>query len=294
MHFINALNQGFGIAGCLQFEAGPGGLPVATIGTAQASAQVALQGAHLLSWQPAGQQPVLWLSSAAEFAPGKPVRGGVPVCWPWFGPLADKGQHGFARNRPWSVRASALDAEGRVVLCLGLGADGQTRALWDHDFDLELQLTLGQTLEMTLRTRNTGAAAFDITQALHTYFRVGDIGQTRVLGLAGCDYLDKTQAMARLTQHGDLGFGGETDRVYLDTAGDCLIDDPVLRRRIRIAKAGSRSTVVWNPWADKVMADMAPGEYAGMVCVETCNAGPDAVTLAPGQTHALSARIALD
>lgn len=293
MQFINTLNQGFGIAGCLQFETGPGGLPVASITTPQASAQVALQGAHMLSWQPAGQEPVLWVSTAAEFAPGKPIRGGVPVCWPWFGPLADRPMHGFARNLPWEVRASACDADGQVVLCLGLQDDLQTRLLWDHAFDLELQFTVGTTLTMALTTRNTGSTDVNLTQALHTYFKVGDIRQTRVQGLDGCAYLDKVQAMARMQQVGDVRFHAETDRVYLDTSSDCLIHDPVLQRGIRIAKQGSRSTVVWNPWAEKVMPDMAPGEYQGMVCVETCNAGPDAVTLTPGQRHSLSASISI-
>ena len=293
MQFIATLNQGFGIADCLQFENGPGGLPVASITTSQASAQVALQGAHLLSWQPAGQAPVLWVSTAAEFAPGKPIRGGVPVCWPWFGPLADKGMHGFARNLPWAVRASRRDADGQVVLCLGLQDSDHTRGLWDHRFDLELQFTIGPTLGMALTTRNTGSTDFTVTQALHTYFKVGDIRQTCVRGLDGCAYLDKVQAMARLQQAGDVRFSGETDRVYLDTPGDCVVDDPVLQREIRIAKQGSHSTVVWNPWSEKVMADMAPGEYQGMVCVETCNAGPDAITLAPGQQHGLRASISV-
>ena len=293
MQFINTLNQGFGIADCLHFETGPGGLPVATITTAKASAQVALQGAQVLAWQPSGQEPVLWLSETAEFAPGKPVRGGVPVCWPWFGPLADKGLHGFARNRNWSVRASQQDADGQVLLCLSLQDDLQSRLLWDHAFDLELHITVGASLTMTLTTRNTDRAAFTINQALHTYFRVGDIRQICVLGLDGCTYLDKVQAMARLQQSGDIRFSAETDRVYLDTATDCVIDDPVLGRQIRIAKQGSHSTVVWNPWSEKVMPDMASGTYQHMVCVETCNAGPDAITLAPGQQHGLRASISV-
>ena len=146
---------------------------------------------------------------------------------------------------------------------------------------------------MALTTRNTGAAAFGITQALHTYFCVGDITQTRVQGLDGCDYLDKVQDFAKKQQVGAVQMTGETDRIYLDTTSDCVIEDAAWGRSICIAKQGSQSSVVWNPWIEreKSFVDMATGEYQGMLCVETCNAGPDQVTLAAGATHTLGASI---
>jgi D-hexose-6-phosphate mutarotase len=292
---LDALNARFAISGHVSFsESGPG-LPVADIHTLHASARVALQGAQVLAWQPTGQQPVIWVSKAAVYEPGKGVRGGVPVCWPWFGGRDGLPAHGFVRTRLWEVRETTLDAAGQVVLRLGMADDASTRALWDFAFDLELVVTVGQTLRMALVTRNTGTAAFTITDALHTYFCVGDIAQTTVQGLDGCAYLDKVQNSAQLRQAGAVGFTGETDRIYTDTTADCLIDDKAWGRSIRVAKQGSTSTVVWNPWSEreKAFADMAAGEYKDMLCVETCNAGPDQVTLAAGGLHTLSAMISV-
>lgn len=290
---IDTLNRRFGLTGALHFVMGRAGLPEAEIQTPQANARVALQGAHLLAWQPAGAQPVIWLSPAAVFASGQPVRGGVPVCWPWFGAREGLPAHGFVRTRLWQVRAASLDATGQVVLRLGLQDDADTRALWNHAFDLELLLTIGATLSLTLISRNTGDQPFTLTDALHTYFCVADIHQTAVQGLDGCDYLDKVQNFAQARQAGAVEFTGETDRIYVDTTADCVIEDRVHPRRIRVGKSGSSSTVVWNPWRDKAFVDMAAGEYQRMLCVETCNAGPDQITLAPGQSHALSACIDL-
>ena len=288
---IDTLNHRFGLPGALQFVKGSGDLAVAEIQTPLASARLSLQGAHLLAWQPAGAEPVIWLSKAAVFAPGQPVRGGVPVCWPWFGAREGLPMHGFARTRMWQVRAASTDAAGQVVLRLGLQDDADTRALWDHAFDLELVLTVGATLGMSLISRNTGDQPFTLTDALHTYFCVADIAQTAVLGLDGCEYLDKVHNFARAQQSGPVEFTGETDRIYIDTTADCVIEDRVAQRAIRVSKSGSSSTVVWNPWRDKGFANMAAGEYQQMLCVETCNAGPDQVILAPGQSHALNAHI---
>ena len=290
---IDTLNRRFGLPGALHFVNGSGDLPVVDIQTPLASARVALQGAHLLAWQPAGAAPVIWLSQAAVFAPGQAIRGGVPVCWPWFGAREGLPMHGFVRTRLWQVRSAAMDPAGQVVLRLSLQDDADTRALWDHAFDLELLVTLGATLSLTLISRNTGDQPFTLTDALHSYFCVADIQQTTVQGLDGCDYLDKVQNFARARQSGAVEFTGETDRIYLDTTADCVIEDQQQQRQIRIAKTGSSSTVVWNPWREKVFADMAAGEHRQMLCVETCNAGPDQITLAPGQSHALSATISV-
>jgi glucose-6-phosphate 1-epimerase len=290
---IDTLNRQFALPGALHFVNGSGDLPVAEIQTPLTSARVALQGAHLLAWQPTGAQPVIWLSQAAIFAPGQPVRGGVPVCWPWFGARDGLPMHGFARTRLWQVRAASTDAAGQLVLRLGLQDDADTRALWNHAFDVELVLTLGATLSMSLVSRNTGDQTFTLTDALHTYFYVADIERTTVQGLDDCDYLDKVHNFARARQSGAVEFTGETDRIYVDTTADCVIEDRAAQRAIQVSKSGSSSTVVWNPWRDKVFADMAAGEYQQMLCVETCNAGPDQITLAPGQSHALSAHISL-
>jgi glucose-6-phosphate 1-epimerase len=223
------------------------------------------------------------------------LRGGVPVCWPWFGARDGLPAHGFVRTRLWEVRETSQDADEQVVLRLGTRDDANTHALWDHAFDLELVVTVGKTLSMALVTHNTGQAEFTITDALHTYFCVGDIAQATVQGLDGCTYLDKVQNFAQLKQAGDVEFTGETDRIYTNTTADCLIEDKLWGRSIRVAKQGSTSTVVWNPWSERAKAftDMTASEFKDMLCVETCNAGPDQVTLTPGDTHTLEAMISV-
>ena len=292
---LATLNTSFALANTLHFADAAHGLPVAEINTPLATARVALQGGQLLAWQPAGHKPVIWTSKAAVVEPGKGVRGGAPVCWPWFGALAGKGAHGFVRTRMWHMRESTLDAAGQVVLRLGIKDDGSTRAIWDQAFDLELLVTVGRTLTLALTTRNTSTEPMLITQALHTYFCTGDIAHTTVQGLDGCAYLDKVHHSATSRQIGAVRFEGETDRIYADTTADCLIEDAAGNRVIRVAKQGSASTVVWNPWSEreKAFADMAAGEYNHMLCVETCNAGPDQVTVTPGEAHTLVARISV-
>lgn len=296
-HHTDTLNQQFAIAGQLKFMDAATGVPVVEITTPHATARIAVQGAQVLEWQPSGQQPVLWVSRAAVYQPGKGVRGGVPVCWPWFGAgEAGKPAHGFVRTRMWEVRETGQGMADSVFIRLGMKDDDSTRALWDYAFDLELIVTVGAVLKMELVTRNTGPTAFEISEGLHTYFRVGDIRHTRVLDLEDTVYLDKVLDFARATQTGAVSFSGETDRVYVDTTTDCVIDDTKLNRRIRVAKSGSIATVVWNPWTEKEkgFTDMAAGEYQEMVCVETVNAGDAHVIVAAGAAHSLVAFVGLE
>ncbi|MFA5170219.1 MAG: D-hexose-6-phosphate mutarotase [Sulfuriferula sp.] len=292
---VNELNQKFGIANILNFVEAAAGVPVVEITTAEASARIALIGAQVLEWQPAGAAPVLWISRAAVYQVGKGVRGGVPICWPWFGAgEAGKPAHGFVRTRMWQVRSTAQMADG-VVVTLGIADSAETRAIWDYAFDLEMIVTVGKTLTMALVTKNTGEVPFTITDALHTYFHIGDIAQTIVQGLDGTTYLDKVLDFTEHTQQGDVIFAGETDRVYVNTQATCVINDTAQNRGIHIAKSGSDTTVVWNPWAEKEkgFADMAAGEYQQMVCVETCNAADDKISIAPKQTHSLVAVVSV-
>jgi D-hexose-6-phosphate mutarotase len=167
-----------------------------------------------------------------------------------------------------------------------------TRAQWPHASVVRNTITVGQELEVELATTNTGAAPFQLGQALHTYFTVGDIRRTTVAGLEGCEYLDKVGGSVRKRQDGPVAFTQETDRIYLGTRGCCGIVDPVLDRTILITSTGSRSTVVWNPWIEKAdkMGDFGPDGHLGMVCVETANAAEDVITLAPGATHCMTAQ----
>jgi glucose-6-phosphate 1-epimerase len=289
---LASLNERFGIDGELVFVVGHHGAEVARVTNAAGTAEIALQGAQVLTWAPAGQPAVVWLSPAAKFAAGKSLRGGAPVCWPWFGPHPDdpaKPGHGFARNLDWEVVAAERTAAG-TRLVLGFTPGAAQQALWPYQATLELAVTAGERLAMELETRNTGTIPLSITQALHTYFHVGDIASARVEGLDGCEYIDKVEGGARRRQAGAITIDGEVDRVYLGCPGEVAIVDEALRRRIRIAKGGSHSCVVWNPWAEKgaKFGDMGEDGYRRMLCVETTNAGDDVVTIASGKSFTLA------
>ncbi len=293
---LQSLNRRFALAGHLQFKAGPGGLAVADINNEHAAATVVLPGAHVLSFQPRGQRPVLWASAHSRFESGQPIRGGIPLVWPWFGAHPTdpaKPAHGFARTSLWAVSETAVTSSGATRLRLSLTDSDETRSLWPHPFQLEFTVTVGVDLQVELAMRNVGQSAFTCGAALHSYFAVSDAGRISILGLEGGDYLDKVDGGRRKTQAGPVTIAAETDRIYLDTTAACVIDDPGWGRRIRVAKLGSRSTVVWNPWVDKSrrMADFGDEEYPGMVCVETANAADDVVTVAPAGEHRLQAVI---
>ena len=295
---IQRLNQQFGIKDQLTFTADAQGMGYAEVKNAQAEARIALQGAHLLTWQPRGQQPVIWLSEAAKFAPGKSVRGGVPVCWPWFGAhptQASFSAHGYARMVPWEVIASKATEDGTVIV-FRLVENDATRAQWPHATPVELHLTIGKTLECELITRNDDDKAVTIGQALHTYFTVSDIRNVKVEGLDGLEYIDKVGPSTVRKQTGAVDFTMETDRIYLESVRDCVIVDPGLQRNIRIAKRGSRSSVVWNPWIEKAnkMGDLGDNGYLHMLCVESTNAADDVVNLAPGAEHRLWVRYSVE
>lgn len=291
MNDVKTMNRQFGIAGKVAFEQ-IGELLAARVTTPFATATVVLQGAHVTSWQPKGQAPVIWVSKQAKFAPGKSIRGGVPICWPWFGPHASNPQfpgHGFARTVPWALVASKELPDGRVRLEFELVKSEATSAQWPHASIVRNIITVGEELEVDLVTTNTGRSAFELGQALHTYFVVGDIRQATVAGLEGCEYLDKVGG-GRKRQQGQIAFTQETDRIYLGTHGCAGILDPVMNRTLLITSTGSRSTIVWNPWTEKAekMGDFGDEGPWHMLCVETANAAEDVMTLAPGETHHLT------
>jgi len=285
---LPALNQKYAIPGQLEFRETPGGLVAAEINNTHGHATLFLQGAHLTDWTPHGQKPVIWLSPKAVFAKGKAIRGGVPVCWPWFGAHdSEPGfpAHGYARSSLWEVAETSAREDGAT--CLALRLPGK-QPVWPYDAPAELRLAVGKTLEIELATRNLGTEAVVLGQALHAYFLVDDARRIEIGGLDGCPYIDKLDGQ-RKRQAGPVGISGEVDRIYLDSTGDCLIDDPGLGRRIRIAKRGSASTIVWNPWTEKArqLGDLGEDGYLGMVCVESANAAEDVVGLAPGAEHSL-------
>lgn len=292
---ITQLNDTHAIPGQLEFIKGKGNFPLASIDNGKARALISVYAGQVLSFQPANQEhDLLFVSDAAYYQEGKAIKGGIPVCWPWFGPdPEDRGRpaHGFVRNRPWRVRATESLADGDTRITLGLVDSTETRGIWPGAFDLSLQVTVGNRLRVELLTRNSGDQPFTITQALHSYFNVGAIGQVQVLGLEKTDYLDKAGDGGRNTQAGAVRFDKEIDRIYLDVQPGLVIDDAALGRRISITSTGSRTAVVWNPWADisANMTDLGDDDYQHFVCVETANAATDTVEVKPGREYRLGA-----
>jgi D-hexose-6-phosphate mutarotase len=257
-----------------------------------ASATVSLQGAQLIDWTPVDADPVIWLSDKAHYSPGKSIRGGVPVCWPWFGDHAENPlmpAHGFARQLPWELNAVSVRDDGATCLLFILEPSNESELLWPHAFELRLLIVIGESLEMSLESINRGSQVMTITEALHTYFQVSDVRHVSVTGLDHVHFLDKPDAYKEKIQSGEITVTTEIDRIYLDTTADCIIEDPGLNRKIIIAKSGSQSTVVWNPWIDKSvqMGDMDAQAYLHMLCIESANAATNRIHLQAGDSHAL-------
>lgn len=295
---IEGLNRRFGIAGIAQIVAGNGGLPLVRITTSTAHAEISLQGAQVLSWRPAGAEQVLFLSDHSLWQPGAPIRGGIPICFPWFGRKPDDPsapRHGFVRLREWRLDSLRADDDGSITLVCVTSSDQDTRASWPHDFLLALRIRVAHTLRLELSVVNRGPGSFRFEEALHTYFRIGRIQQTRVRGLDGFAYLDKTEDFREKRQDGEVRFDRETDRVYPDTEHPAEIVDAALRRRLRIEKLHSASTIVWNPWKEIAAStsDLGDDEWQNMLCVESGNVMRNAVTLAPGEEHMLRATLSV-
>lgn len=258
------------------------------------------QGAHVWSWQPDGAAPVLWMSAKSWFADGQPIRGGVPICFPWFGNGRAGDQepgHGFARLHTWHLSdiKDTLDRDGRLLVeyTLDNAMTGQ-QPDWPYRYEARFVAKFTpEYLGMTLEVTNTGQSHVPLDGALHTYLAVGDVRKVSVSGLDGAEYYDKVTGQTE-TQSGDVTITGETDRVYRST-GEVVLDDPVLGRKPVIAKSGSANTVIWNPWVDKSAAapDFGDDEWQGMICIEAANAMADQLTLRPGETHTLKQRITL-
>ncbi|MBU3736203.1 MAG: D-hexose-6-phosphate mutarotase [Methylobacterium sp.] len=278
-----------------------GGLQFLEIDNPKAVARIALQGAHVVLWRPKTQaQPVLWLSDQARYVQGRSIRGGVPVCWPWFGAHPTDSTlcaHGFARVIPWELLHAASTESGATRLVLQMQVTPETERQLSYPFRLVLTITIGNRLKLDLATTNLAHHPFVIGEAYHTYFNVSDIAQISVTGLEDCMYSDKVAGYARQIEHDALFFDREFDRVFLNHNGDCILNDPGYRRRIRISKSGSNTTVVWTPWADKAHAtgDMGNAdEWRHMVCIETANALENMVVINPDKTHVLTAEYSVE
>lgn len=298
------LNTAFGLPGVLAFDEPHPGMPRARVSAPACTAEFFLQGAHLTGWQPAGHEPVVYLSKCSTYTPGKAIRGGIPVIFPWFGgpdtspvqtpPGAT--QHGFARGGAWTLRFAALAGED-LHLSATLDQTESLRASGFTGFELAYEVILGRTLTVRLSVANTGDAPFFFEEALHAYLAVGDSGQVSVEGLVNTEFLDKTEAFRRKLQtEPALLFRGEVDRPYLNTTASLLLRDPVLRRNLYLAKAGSKTTVTWNPGPELAakLPDLCPGDWQRFVCLETANVAENAVNLLPREAHTMEMQLKVE
>jgi glucose-6-phosphate 1-epimerase len=292
---VDELNQRFGIPGIAEVAAGNGGSPRVHVTSAAATGDIYLHGAQVTSWQPRGADEVLFLSSASKWEEGKAIRGGVPICFPWFGDKADDPTapaHGFVRTKSWSLDSIVALADA-VTVTMSTVSDESTKRWWPSDFRAVYRASFGRALKLELEVLNTGGTTVRFEEALHAYFKVGDVRSALVRGLNDIHYLDKTDHYREKVQRGDVEITLETDRVYLDTETQVNLRDPVLHRHFGIAKEDSRTTVIWNPWSEKAnaMSDLGPNQWTQMLCIETSNVLAYAVDLAPGGTHRMGATI---
>ncbi len=272
-----------------------GGLVRISIATPLAAAEVYLQGAHIARYQPAGAAPVLFLSEKTHLTPGKAIRGGVPIIFPWFGARAghpESPAHGFARTMEWELESLVRHDNDDIHLVLRLSSNAATLAQWSHEFTIRHRITIGTKLHMALEVENRSDTPFTFEEALHTYLAVGDVRSASVTGLENSSFLDKVDSNQRKQEGTEpIRFIGETDRVYLDTTTTCVVEDPTLARRIAVEKSGSATTVVWNPWIEKAkaMADFGDDEWPAMLCIETTNADANRITLPPNSSQTMTA-----
>lgn len=271
------------IPGRVTISEGNGGLPKISAKSDWATAEVYLHGAHVTGFQKNGEPPLLFMSQSSWFADGKPIRGGVPVIFPWFGPREGLPAHGTARIVEWELMGTSAEPRGTVRLQFRLPETGGAG-------DVEFVVTVTDKLAMELVVTNPSVQPLTFETCLHTYFSIGDVNTVSVTGLQDVEYLDKMAGAARKRETNDaIRIASEVDRVYLNTTSPTVIHDPTLRRRINVETGGSNSTVVWNPWINKskAMPDFGDEEYHRMICVESGNVSENKPTLAPGRTSVL-------
>ena len=277
---------------------GNGGLPKVVVTSANCNGEVYLHGGHVTSWIPRSGREVLYVSPNSLWQNGRAIRGGVPVCFPWFGDKADDPKapaHGFVRTKMWELQG--IETIGNdVAVSLSTKADADSRSWWPHEFGLVCRATFGSNLRIELIVSNEDATQFAFEEALHAYFRVGDVEAVAIQGLDETRYIDKVDHRIEKTQSGELRISAETDRVYLATQHKIEAVDSASHCRIVIEKQASDSTVVWNPWEQKsaTMSDLGAGEWKNFVCVETSNVGTSTVQLASGQRHSMAAVIHIE
>lgn len=265
-------------------QPGDAGLPMLVVENPLGRTVIALQGAHVMAFQPAGQSEMLWVSPKTALQAGTPIRGGIPLCLPWFGPGPDgKTMHGFARVKEWKVAAAERLANDATRVVLELAGDAATNALWPHAFAFRLEIEAGSALKMIMTVENTGTDTAPLAFAFHTYFAVPDVAGARVSGLDGTTYIDKMDNFARKPQAGEVTISDVTDRIYLDVPKRQTISAGPVHVDI---ESDARCAVVWNAWSHaKDIPDLGEGNHVGYLCVERGDVADHAVTLAPGASY---------
>jgi glucose-6-phosphate 1-epimerase len=294
---IEELNRRLGIADRAQVLADEAGLPQVRVTTPRCNGEMDLHGAQVTSWNPAGAEELIFLSRQARWEEGKAIRGGIPICFPWFRAKADDSHapaHGVVRTKIWTMESVEQNADG-IIVSMSTQSDPDTRRWWPADFRVLYRVTFGSELRLELKVSNTGAKPFHFEEALHTYYRVGDVRKVRIRGLDGVTYLDNTDSNKKKKQNGDVVISSPTDNAYMNTQNPLQLIDPVLNRSIQVIKQNSDSTVIWNPWAEgaRALSDLGGDEWQDMVCVEGSNILENAVELAPSADHKITVKMAV-
>jgi len=279
--------------GRVGFLDGRGELPMVEVTTEWSTAGIYLHGAHITHFSKKNEEPLLFLSQCSRFSEKEPIRGGVPIVFPWFGPREGMPQHGFARCKEWNLKEflPSLDGSVSVKFCLPEYPEASAYPPFSADYIVTVNETLTMTLIITNRSKDE---PFSFENCLHTYFEVADINTVRVRGLKGAKYLDKVADFAQKVESEEsIRISSEVDRMYVDTTAAVEIHDPTLRRKIIVEKHGSVSTVLWNPWITKAqqMPDFGNDEYQRMLCVESGNVGPNQIKLPPGESSTLVVKV---
>jgi glucose-6-phosphate 1-epimerase len=295
---IDELNERFGITGRAQVTSGNGGLAKLNVMGPLATAEIYLHGAQVTAWRPAGQGEVLFLSEHSKWEGGRAIRGGIPVCFPWFRAKADDANapaHGFVRTKEWNLESVQAGGDGTVIVVCVTRSDGDSRRWWPYEFQLSHRITIGKTLDMELTVTNTGSTAFRFEEALHTYFRVEDVAQVEMRGLEGVSFLDNMDGNRQKVQADGLRLSGALDNAYIGTGAAVEFYDAALGRTVRTAKENSSTTIVWNPWRQGAakLADLGDEEWKQMICVEGSNILGGAIWLDPGKQHTMHVEIGL-
>jgi glucose-6-phosphate 1-epimerase len=295
---IEELDEKFSIEGELGFDEPEENMIFISVSNKYGEADISLYGAHVTRFKTHKTMDILWLSPQSYFEVGRPIRGGIPVCFPWFGPHktdSSKPQHGFARLMFWDVAETASLPGGETLVKLMLCSSEDTKKFWPHDFCAEMTFVIGKILTATLKVTNTAEAPFDYTCALHSYYNLSSVEEIRIAGLQNTSYYNQLDGENYTQESEFLEIKTAETRHYQDTVADCVIYDPLFGRGILVSKSGSKVTTVWNPGEETCakIEDLPDDGYETFVCIEAVNAFNDVIKLTPGESHETSAIIGL-